>query len=59
MLKIKDHNVEGMDEISLERNGHTVRVIINGEQVASFDDDGRFRYYGMGIIELFAGRWNP
>ena len=45
------------DEIELVRSFGGVKVMINGESVATFCDDGRVRYFGKGCVTLYEGTW--
>lgn len=55
-LRIKEPKTE-VPEITLEYGSIGVSVLVDGEQVAHFSNNGEFEFYGNSMSTKFEGRW--
>ena len=55
MLTIKRNETD--DVIELEKMINCIHIEINGKIVATFFDDGEFRFFGKGDNSRFMGKW--
>ena len=57
-LKIKEDNKEEIGIITLREDDQLVEVLINGEQIAIFWNNGKFTLHGVSDSDRFNGRWD-
>ncbi|KKL50420.1 hypothetical protein LCGC14_2305650 [marine sediment metagenome] len=45
--------------VELRKTDESVKVYIDAEHVATFFDDGGFKFHGIGGYRKYVGRWVP